>query len=115
MVSVTFPWPDKGLSPNARLHRMAKAKLIKKAWGDACWLAMASLPAGKVWHTDCHLSITFHPPDKRRRDLDNQLASCKAMLDGLASAMKVDDYGFTLTLRRGDPVKGGAVVITITE
>lgn len=92
---------------------MAKARLVKKAWADAYWLASTSWPSGTKWPETCHLSITFNPPDKRRRDLDNMLASCKAMLDGLASAMKVDDYEFTITLRRGDPVKGGAVAVVI--
>lgn len=110
-----MPWPDKGLSPNARIHRMAKARLVKKAWGDAYWLALNSLPKGKDWSERCHLAITFHPPDKRRRDLDNMLASCKAMLDGIAAVMRVDDYNFTLTLKRGDPIEGGAVEIEIGE
>jgi crossover junction endodeoxyribonuclease RusA len=112
---VCFPWPDKGLSPNARLHRMAKAKLVREARLRAFYVAKAAMPFGINWPETCHLDITFHPPDRRRRDLDNMLASAKSCVDGLADAMKVDDYGFSLTLRRGDPVKGGAVVVTICK
>jgi crossover junction endodeoxyribonuclease RusA len=60
-----------------------------------------------------NVKVTFHPPDNRRRDTDNMLASCKASLDGLALAMGVDDADWNLTIARADPVKGGAVVVEI--
>ena len=60
------------------------------------------------------LAVTFHAPDKRRRDLDNLLASMKADFDGLSQALGVDDQLFNpLTLRRGEQVKGGAVVLEV--
>ena len=62
------------------------------------------------------LVVTFHAPDKRRRDLDNLLASMKADFDGLSQALGVDDQLFNpLTLRRGEQVKGGAVVLEVTH
>jgi crossover junction endodeoxyribonuclease RusA len=60
-----------------------------------------------------HLRLTFHPPDKRKRDLDNMLASVKSGLDGVSDAMGVDDSRWSLTLRRGEPTPGGAVVIEV--
>ena len=48
------------------------------------------------------------------RDLDNLLASMKADFDGLSEALGVDDQLFNpLTLRRGEQVKGGAVVLEV--
>lgn len=61
------------------------------------------------------LDIVFHPPTRRRFDLDGLLGRCKPMLDGLAQALGVDDYRFALTLRRAEPIKGGRVTITIGE
>src|SRR3546814_6926311 len=40
------------------------------------------------------LRIEFYPPDKRRRDLDNMLASFKYGIDAVAEAMGVDDSLF---------------------
>jgi crossover junction endodeoxyribonuclease RusA len=59
------------------------------------------------------LSVTFNPPDKRRRDLDGMFSNVKAGLDGIADAMCADDYRFAFTIRRAEPVKGGRVVVAI--
>jgi len=60
-----------------------------------------------------HLRITFHPPDMRRRDLDNMLASIKSQLDGIADVIGVDDSMWGLTILRGDVAKGGCVCIEV--
>jgi crossover junction endodeoxyribonuclease RusA len=41
------------------------------------------------------------------------LAATKAGLDGIADVIGVDDHRWAISLRRGDPVKGGAVVVEI--
>ncbi len=108
MSLVELPWPPKELNPNARVHHYAKARAAKHYREAAYWLTVAAqaLP-GK------HLDITFLPPDARRRDLDNMLASAKNALDGLADAIGVNDREFTMTLRRGEPVKDGRVIVSI--
>lgn len=58
-----------------------------------------------------HLEITFHPPNKIKRDLDNMLASIKSGLDGIADGFKCDDSEWSPTIRRGTPTPGGAVVV----
>lgn len=40
------------------------------------------------------LKITFYTPDKRRRDVDNLLASLKPALDGFSEALGIDDSNF---------------------
>jgi crossover junction endodeoxyribonuclease RusA len=62
-----------------------------------------------------HLTITFHPPDKRKRDIDNMLASIKSGLDGIADAIEVDDYNWVITIQRAEPVSGGAINIGISK
>jgi crossover junction endodeoxyribonuclease RusA len=112
-MNITFPWPDKRLSPNARLHRLKRAQLVREARRAAYYITRAVIEPGKVWPKGLHIKIEFCPPDNRRRDLDNMLASNKATLDGLSDALGVDDSNWTLTLERGAVIIGGAVNITI--
>ena len=110
---VILPWPPKELSPNARVHFHKKAKIAKKYRADAY---SACLAVGVPQITDsCPWAfITFNPPDNRRRDLDNMLASIKSGLDGIASAIGIDDSQLSLTIRKGEPVKGGLVTVEVT-
>jgi crossover junction endodeoxyribonuclease RusA len=59
--------------------------------------------------------MTFCPPDKRRRDRDNLIASMKAATDGIADALGTDDSKFIVTYAMGSPVKGGSVEVTIAR
>ncbi|UYV11912.1 MAG: RusA family crossover junction endodeoxyribonuclease [Phycisphaera sp.] len=57
--------------------------------------------------------IVVHPPDRRRRDLDNVL---KALLDALAQpggAYRDDAQIDELEALRGEVVKGGLVLVTV--
>jgi Holliday junction resolvase RusA-like endonuclease len=45
-----------------------------------------------------HLDITFIANDKRRRDLDNLIASCKPWIDALVGTVIVDDSADRLSL-----------------
>lgn len=57
--------------------------------------------------------VVVHPPDHRRRDLDNVL---KALLDALAQpggAYRDDAQIDELEVLRGEVVKGGLVVVTV--
>ena len=112
----SLPWPDKRLSPNARQHRMAIAPLRRKARESAAWACKAAnMNLSHMAEVGIHLRITFHPPDRRRRDLDNMLSSIKSQLDGISDVIGVDDSKWDLTLRRGDPVKGGCVVVDVID
>ena len=111
-MTIRLPWPPKELSPNARVHFHAKAKAAKSYRSTAYWLseiAGLSVPS----EGEITVGLEFCPPDHRHRDLDNMLASVKPGLDGIADNLKVNDYRYTLTLRRGEPCKGGAVVVTV--
>lgn len=116
MITVSLPWPDNKLSPNARVHHFALARAKAKAKSAANILAfLAYREIGRphiIGAVD--VSITFNPPDNRRRDIDNMLASNKAALDGVSAAIGVDDSRWDLRLSRGDVVKGGMVVVQIT-
>lgn len=114
-MNIIIPWPPKELSPNARTHHMKRASIAKK-YKQACWaLAMAGMrpvPAyGKIT-----VSMTFCPPDNRRRDMDNALAACKAAIDGIAAAIGVDDSRFRYVLEWGAEGEGrpdGFVMVSV--
>ena len=107
----TLPWPPSALNPNARVHWSVKGRSVRRYRVDA--RLMATMASG----TFCKPSVglVFHPPDKRRRDLDNCLASFKAGLDGIADALGVNDSHFRISMQMGPPVKLGEVEVTIGE
>lgn len=76
--------PQPELSPNSRLHWAVKARAVRSAKEEIGWLAKV---AG--WSSDdkpmqkAKISYEFHLKDKRHRDLDNLMASCKSLVDGL--------------------------------
>lgn len=109
---IRLPWPPAKLSPNNRTsHRYAtdSRNAYKTAAFYAAKEAGAKVPEG------AHLAIQFYPPDKRKRDLDNMLASIKSGLDGIAMAAGVDDYGWSLSIQRGPKVEGGAVLVHVMQ
>jgi crossover junction endodeoxyribonuclease RusA len=111
---IDLPWPDKILSPNARVHWAPKAKASRAARETAWALVRQTYVHAPSW-ARVAVSYTFCPPDKRRRDRDNLIASMKAATDGIADALEIDDSKFETTYRMGAPVKGGAVLVTISE
>ena len=116
MLTVRLPWPPAELSPNARAHHFAKARKVKAYRTGAGWEALQAFnAAGRPRMTGpVAVSVTFHQPDNRRRDLDNMLASIKAGLDGIAETVGVDDSRFSITIAKGGAVHLGAVVVKLT-
>lgn len=110
---ILLPWPPRVLSPNARAHWSAKAKAARKCRADAGILAQA-MGCRNLDVSRLTVEITFCPPDRRRRDTDNMLASIKAHIDGIADATGVDDSDWNIGIARGEPVKGGAVLVHVT-
>jgi crossover junction endodeoxyribonuclease RusA len=105
---IELPFPPPVLSPNARKHWRTKARAFK-AYKFQCF-ALLSQYRDALKGRDS-FELRFDPPDRHRRDLDNMLAASKAALDALAEVAGVDDSQFSLTIAKGAPVKGGAVVV----
>ena len=110
---ITLPWPPRALSPNGRVHWADKHRATKAARHDAFYAAKAARVAVAAGDVPVILDIALHPPTKNLPDTDNALASCKAYLDGIADALKVNDRCFDPRPRICEPVKGGRVVVTI--
>lgn len=117
MISLTLPWPHPDLSPNRarNVHWSRKAEATRNYRYAAKIITQAALPLSWRYpaNADIPMTLTFCPPDKRRRDRTNMEASMKAGFDGIADALNVDDCRFVPTYRKGDPVKGGAVIVEI--
>lgn len=114
-IAVTLPWPDKALSPNGRAHRMAKYRAGKKAKEAAWLLTLEALKGRKPSWAKAALVWTFHPKTANPVDVDNCIASNKAHQDGIAAALGIDDANFSATYQLASPIKGGAVLVTISE
>lgn len=106
---ITLPWPPKELSPNGRCHWATKARAFK-AYRLDCWTAFAG--HRKALRGRDSFGFTFHPPSRRRTDLDNCFASIKAAIDALAQITGIDDSEFKFTIAKGEPQKGGAVIVS---
>lgn len=99
---VVLPLPPKELHPNARVHWAKKQRLTREARQRACIAAKDAIGNHRVfqgratWWQRANVKIIFYHPSNRRRDADSALASCKALLDGIADAGVIaNDSGFS--------------------
>ncbi|OLF82681.1 hypothetical protein AWH63_06660 [Marinobacter sp. C18] len=124
---VSLKWPDKILSPNSRTHWRKRSEVVR-AYRWAAKVRTRSAIQLYKWDLKrlrevvaaggcLHVFIEFYPPDARRRDDDNLVASFKSGRDGLADALKIDDRHFRIhpRLMSGQIYPGGMVMVTIRE
>jgi crossover junction endodeoxyribonuclease RusA len=113
--TLELPWPPAKLSPNGSHGNFyAKAAAAKKYRADSLILLRSQNVPKLFVDGPVHLSLTFCPPTKRLSDLDNLLARTKQGIDALAERLGVNDQCFEYTLRRGDPVKAGKVLVAVS-
>lgn len=113
--NIELPWPPARLSPNASRAGAfwAKAAAARKYRGE-CLILLKTQPVPKLYvDPPVMLELTFCPPTRRLSDLDNLLARAKQGIDALAEVMGINDQAFEFTLRRGDPVKHGKVLVRL--
>jgi Holliday junction resolvase RusA-like endonuclease len=111
-MTICLPWPSADLSPNARSRTYHKAARAKKAARHDAWAIALESKVKAPESAEIAVHIEFHPPDARRRDRDNMVASMKAALDGVAQALGVDDHRFRLrpTFHPPRPPKGAVII-----
>jgi crossover junction endodeoxyribonuclease RusA len=113
MYEVTLPWPPAALNPNRKAHWTVKSKAAK-AYRATCFALCkeAKLVApetdGKI-----HLWVDYYAPDRRHRDMDNCISASKAMFDGMADAIGVNDRRFSLHPYLREEI-GGMVKVRLT-
>lgn len=120
MLTIELPFPDPRLSPNRKngKHWTATKDVKHTAWEVAYVLTHNAVNKHRgEWHDltgDVPLTLTFCCPDNRHRDLDNLLASEKSAIDGIATALTINDTRFNpVTIKRGEVRKMGAVIVEI--
>lgn len=83
------------LSLNARAHHLKVAEATRQLRRRVC---MEAKVAVLDTHDHIHAVLTYHPPDRRRRDRVNLTRVHKAVIDGLVDAhVIVDDTPAHLT------------------
>ena len=101
MTEFYLPWPDKKLNPNNMTHRLHKAKAVKEYRHVCGWETKRMMPI-PIAGPKPHIHFEFYPPDRRRRDSDNCLASIKAGIDGISDALGIDDSKFVISFEMAD-------------
>ena len=96
MIEIDLPWPAPILWPNGpqARNRGHKASVTHK---HRDWAHLATLEAlqGRTGFVPARIVIRVHPkPRGPLPDKDNCIAACKAMLDGIADALHVNDRFF---------------------
>ncbi|KKN75616.1 hypothetical protein LCGC14_0378540 [marine sediment metagenome] len=89
MLRIELPFPDRRLSPNARVHYQVRARATREA-KEQVIVAVLEQERQKLLDR-ATVTVTFVVPDRRRRDKGNLIASAKAYLDGLVGLVIVDD------------------------
>lgn len=98
-VTIVLPWPaDRNLSPNTKRANFWPYRRAAKAYREACYLAAQAVAKGRrVVDGKLRATLRFIPPTNRNRDHDNLVARMKPGLDGVASALGVNDSRFVLS------------------
>lgn len=106
-ISIDLPRPPRVLSPNARPHVLLRARVFKETR-----LATRIITKNRLREAGfegiepkgdglLNLQLVLTPPINRHRDEDNMIANCKAVFDGIAEAVKVNDHFFTFVSKCG--------------
>jgi crossover junction endodeoxyribonuclease RusA len=115
-IVIRLPFPSAELFPNRKNGRKYEAtREFKNSDKQAGYILTVNQTHGfSVPEGNIPLSLVFVQPDGRHRDLDNMLAASKALLDGMATALGVDDKRFRpiqLDTERGE--KPGALLVAV--
>lgn len=111
---IRLPWPPAKSSPNGSQRDFHGKARAGKAYKEACAWECKIRDIKPVDFDTADVTITFFPPDKRRRDLDNLLASAKRGLDAVSEAIGVDDGKWhRVTLERGPVVGNGCLLVQV--
>lgn len=114
--TIVLPWPDAALFPNrSNGKHWSTRQPAKEAARVSAFVQAMGHDAGDP-KVDHGVTIIVAPPDNRKRDVDGIVAALKPSLDGIAEALKIDDYHFNpIEIRLVDRVEHGSVTIVIDD
>lgn len=117
---IVLPWPDARLTPNSkrRKHWRTYQPVVRRAREYAGFETkvqsaiqrVAPMPDGKI-----PVSVTFYPPDRRKRDDDGMIGQFKPYRDGICDALGIDDHRWKTSYTVAEPCKPGRIEIEIGE
>jgi crossover junction endodeoxyribonuclease RusA len=106
-----LPWPAPALNPNARACWQVRHRIGSKLRAECALLTRAAritVPDGLI-----AVHLTAHPMSARSMDRDNLMARCKALLDGVADGLGVNDARFRPTIEIGETRRPPCIAVTI--
>jgi len=109
---IKLHWPDRKLFPNSRVQKKYTNDIVQDYRYEAKIATLQQKNKLNISTYPTSLTITFFPPDKRRRDSDSVLSACKPAIDGIFDALGFDDSVLErITITRGQVVKNGEIII----
>lgn len=113
-LEATLPWPP---SVNHYWAARGNARYLSpraRAWHQEAWAILRAAWRGKPMRGEVAVLLVLHPPDRRRRDLDNIL---KAVLDALVHAGVLQDDSQVAELHavRREVRRPGGVLVRVEE
>lgn len=110
MITIDLPYPHKALWPNGRAHWGTKSTQTQKHRQWAHLATMAETPDGFM--PSAIKLVVYAKPKGPLPDRDNCIAACKALLDGVADALGVNDQDFPApTVEFSTPREGRFVLV----
>lgn len=111
---IRLSWPARPLWQNTRCH-WSKRDKATSAHRKEAWTLALEHGVKKIETDRPYLTFAFHPPDNRKRDLQNMPATMKAAIDGISDAIGIDDEDFRCRwpMEFSNVVKGGCVMIEV--
>lgn len=108
---ITLPFPSSKLSGQNNAHHWVTRPITNQ---HREWAKLATLEARPAipLEGDIRLHIHFVPAD-RRGDRCNFWNRCKAYIDGIAEALKINDSRFLPSMSFADPERPGRVEVTL--
>lgn len=93
---IKLPFPDSRLNPNQKngKHWSSTHAAKKAAFEYAYYATREAMAYENLKGIPLVLELVFVQPDRRKRDLDNLLASAKSQIDGICKALGIDDSVF---------------------
>jgi crossover junction endodeoxyribonuclease RusA len=111
---IILDYPHKALWPNGRSHWAEKARQFKSAKLAAAWATRAA----NIRLGDSPIPLHIEVRPKRygpAPDRDNAISAAKAYIDGIASALAIDDRHFAAPTVSISDKRTGQFIITIGE
>jgi Holliday junction resolvase RusA-like endonuclease len=116
-VRVELGWPPRNIAVNRSKGRawQYSYRERKDYYKEGYFATLEVLGGNKFAKASAYRLIAYmHPPDHRRRDLDNITAALKHALDGVCRALEIDDSEIVeACIYKSSPKPGGRIVAFI--